>query len=55
MPVIFLTGHGSEIAARVGMESGIFDYLVKLCDLSELIERIRDACAKSVLDPLKAV
>ena len=45
MPVIILTGHGSETAAREGMEYGAFDYLVKPCDLFELIERIREACA----------
>ncbi len=48
MPVIILTGHGSETAAREGMEYGAFDYLVKPCDLSELVERIREACAKGV-------
>ncbi|MGA2401832.1 MAG: response regulator [Syntrophobacteraceae bacterium] len=48
MPVIILTGHGSETAAREGMEFGAFDYLVKPCDLSELVERIREACAKGV-------
>ena len=48
MPVIILTGHGSETAAREGMEFGAFDYLVKPCDLSELVDRIREACAKSV-------
>jgi DNA-binding response OmpR family regulator len=48
MPVIILTGHGSETAAREGMEFGAFDYLIKPCDLSELVERIREACAKSV-------
>ncbi|SPJ13777.1 Response regulator receiver domain protein (CheY-like) [Syntrophobacter sp. SbD2] len=46
MPVIILTGHGSETAAREGMEYGAFDYLVKPCDLSELVARIRQACAK---------
>ena len=45
MPVIILTGHGSETAAREGMEYGAFDYLVKPCELSELVERIREACA----------
>jgi len=44
MPVIILTGHGSETAAREGIDLGAFDYLVKPCDLSELIERINDAC-----------
>src|SRR5271157_4063031 len=48
MPVIILTGHGSETAAREGMEYGAFDYLVKPCDLSELVERIREACAKGL-------
>ncbi len=48
MPVIILTGHGSETAAREGMEYGAFDYVVKPCDLSELVERIRQACAKGV-------
>ncbi len=48
MPVIILTGHGSETAAREGIEFGAFDYLIKPCDLSELVERIRQACAKGV-------
>ena len=29
MPVIMLTGHGSEQAAREGIEFGAFDYLTK--------------------------
>jgi DNA-binding response OmpR family regulator len=48
MPVIILTGHGSKIAAREGMETGASDYLVKPCDLSELVERIRKACAAAL-------
>ncbi|MFZ2446156.1 MAG: response regulator [Syntrophobacteraceae bacterium] len=44
MPVIILTGHGSETAAREGLKFGAFDYLVKPCDLSQLVARIRDAC-----------
>jgi DNA-binding response OmpR family regulator len=48
MPVIILTGHGSETAAREGMELGAFDYLVKPCDLSELVERIKKACASGI-------
>jgi DNA-binding NtrC family response regulator len=43
LPVIMLTGHGSEQAAREGMESGAFDYLIKPCDLEELVEKIREA------------
>ncbi|MGC9965440.1 MAG: response regulator [Syntrophobacteraceae bacterium] len=48
MPVIILTGHGSETAAREGMELGAFDYLLKPCDLSELIEHIKKACASGL-------
>jgi len=44
LPVIMLTGHGSEKAAREGMEFGAFDYLTKPCELEELIEKIRAAC-----------
>jgi DNA-binding response OmpR family regulator len=43
MPVIMLTGHGSEKAAKEGIESGAFDYLIKPCDLEELVEKIREA------------
>jgi len=45
MPVIMLTGHGSEKAAQEGMASGAFDYLLKPCDLEELLEKIRQAVA----------
>ncbi len=50
MPVIMLTGHGSETAAREGIACGAYDYLTKPCDLEELIAKIRDA-ARGV--PLK--
>jgi DNA-binding NtrC family response regulator len=43
MPVIMLTGHGSEQSAREGMALGAFDYLTKPCDLAELIEKIEQA------------
>ncbi len=43
MPVIMLTGHGSEQAAREGMECGAFDYLTKPCELEQLIQIINEA------------
>jgi DNA-binding NtrC family response regulator len=46
MPVIMLTGHGSETAAREGIEFGAFDYLTKPCDLTALVEKIRGAIEK---------
>lgn len=46
MPVLMLTGHGSESAAREGMERGAFDFLLKPCDLEELLSRICAACGR---------
>jgi DNA-binding response OmpR family regulator len=48
LPVIMLTGHGSETAARQGIEFGASDYLTKPCDLMELVEKIRTACGKTI-------
>jgi DNA-binding NtrC family response regulator len=45
MPVIMLTGHGSEQAAREGVKSGAFDYLLKPCDLDDLLEKVGEAVA----------
>lgn len=45
MAVIMLTGHGSEHAAREGIKGGAFDYLMKPCDLDELLSKIHEACA----------
>ena len=43
LPVIILSGHGSQTAAREGISLGAFDYLTKPCELSELIEKIKQA------------
>ncbi|MCK5695630.1 MAG: response regulator [Desulfobacula sp.] len=43
LPVIILTGHGSQEAAREGISLGAFDYLTKPCELVELIDKIRQA------------
>lgn len=41
--VIILTGHGSEQAAREGIEKGAFDYLTKPCGLQNLLDVIHSA------------
>jgi DNA-binding response OmpR family regulator len=46
MAVIMLTGHGSERAAREGIEYGAFDYLMKPCELEELLAKIRQAVGR---------
>lgn len=46
MEVIMLTGHGSEMAAREGLEFGAFDYLTKPCELQDLLQKIQEAAEK---------
>jgi DNA-binding NtrC family response regulator len=43
MPVIMLTGHGSESSAREGIKFGAFDYLTKPYELEDLIRKIKEA------------
>jgi DNA-binding NtrC family response regulator len=43
MPVIMLTGHGSEKSAGEGMEYGAYDYLFKPYEFEELLEKIHAA------------
>lgn len=49
LPVIMLTGHGSETAARDGMRYGAFDYLTKPCDLEALLDKIHEALSRKRL------
>ena len=46
MPVIMLTGHGSEQAANEGMAYGAFDYLTKPYNLEELVKKIQEAAGQ---------
>ena len=46
MAVIMLTGHGSERAARAGIEEGAHDYLTKPCSFEELLAKIRETVAQ---------
>jgi len=43
MPVIMLTGHGSEKASLDGMRHGAYDYLTKPHELDQLIAKIKEA------------
>ncbi|MFH2067320.1 MAG: response regulator [Pseudomonadota bacterium] len=53
MPVIMLTGHGSEASAREGIQLGAFDYLTKPCELEDLLEKISDAAGADHKEDLK--
>lgn len=47
--VIVLTGHASVESGLDGMRFGAFDYLIKPCDISELILRIQCASQRQRL------
>jgi DNA-binding NtrC family response regulator len=46
LPVVMLTGHGSEKAARDGLALGAFDYLTKPCELEDLLSTITKAAER---------
>jgi DNA-binding NtrC family response regulator len=41
--VIILTGHGSTESGIIGMQRGLFDYLMKPVDIGELVSKINEA------------
>ncbi len=43
MPIIILTGHGSDQTVKEGIAYGAYDYLMKPCDIEDLLEKIREA------------
>ena len=44
--VIILTGHSTIDSAIKGMRLGAFDYLLKPCDIEQLISRIEEAVTR---------
>ncbi len=50
MPVIMLTGHGSEEAARDGIQYGAFDYLTKPYELEALVQKINEAIGRDRIE-----
>lgn len=47
--VILLTGHASVDSAIEGMRLGAFEYLMKPCEIEELIAKIEEAHEKKVM------
>jgi len=44
--VIMLTGHRTIESAVEGMKLGAFDYLIKPCDIDELVHKVQEAVAQ---------
>jgi DNA-binding NtrC family response regulator len=44
--VIMLSGHADVESAIDGMKQGAFDYLMKPCDIDQIITKVTDAAAK---------
>jgi CheY-like chemotaxis protein len=43
VPVIMLSGHGSEDAARIALGEGAVDFLAKPCDIDLLVAKVHEA------------
>jgi DNA-binding NtrC family response regulator len=44
--VLMLTGHATVESAIEGMKLGAYDYLMKPCDIDQLVAKIREAATK---------
>jgi DNA-binding NtrC family response regulator len=44
--VIMLTGHATVETGIDGMKMGAFDYLMKPCDMDQLIGKVKDAAQR---------
>jgi len=47
--VIMLTGHASVESGIEGMRLGAFDYLMKPCDINDLLSKIQDAYQRKLV------
>lgn len=43
VPIIMLSGHASEDAARIALDQGAFDFLAKPCDIDLLVAKLNEA------------
>lgn len=53
--VIMLTGHGTVSSAIEGMKKGAFDYLLKPCEMSDLVEKVNQAASKKRAHETKVI
>ncbi len=50
IPIIFLTGHGTIPMSVQAMKTGAADFLTKPCDDKELLEAVKEAIEKNMLE-----
>ena len=55
LEVIMLTGHATVESAIEGMRLGAFDYLMKPCDMDELMAKVTEAKSKKSKQELKII
>jgi DNA-binding NtrC family response regulator len=53
--VIMLTGHATVESAIEGMKLGAFDYLMKPCDIDELVAKVEQAAARKQVHEEKII
>ncbi|MEW6443508.1 MAG: response regulator [bacterium] len=53
--VMILTGHGSVSSGVAALKMGAFDYLMKPCELDDLLDRIRRAREKKEIEEGRAL
>ena len=51
--IIMLTGHATVNSAIEAMKLGAFDYLMKPCDLDELVFKVKEAANRKRIDETK--
>ncbi len=50
MEVILLTGHASIEAGIEGIKSGAYDYVIKPCNIGNLLDKIEDAYRRRLIE-----
>jgi DNA-binding NtrC family response regulator len=53
--VLMLTGHATVESAIHGMQQGAFDYLMKPCDIDQLLSKLTHACSRKRLHEEKII
>jgi two-component system OmpR family response regulator len=48
--VILLTGHASVEAGIEGIKSGAYDYVIKPCNINDLLDKIEDAYRRRLIE-----